>query len=368
MYTAVKPLSKYLQFKSVHIYDAIFTLHSKCTVALLLACTFLLSSKQYFGDPIQCMKNTDLDYFQAYCWIYGAYVQSNITKAPSLNGEIQCHPDVVGRSVAPGNRRYIRYYQWVVLVLLLESFIFYLPAFLWKIWEGGRLKHLCADFHQAVVSKDKSKAHLRVLVNYFTSDYKETHFRYFVSYVFCEILNVLISIGNIMLLDVFFGGFWFRYMDALVALYDGDLDEWNDITMRVFPKCAKCEVHKVGDSGSDSIYDNLCLLPLNILNEKIFAFLWVWFILMAALVALKFVYRLATIFYGGMRFQLMRARARFMPKSHLQLALHNCSFGDWFVLMRVSNNIGPEIFRKLLEELYEAQARCEKMPPGADDV
>ncbi|KAH8379395.1 hypothetical protein KR009_004635 [Drosophila setifemur] len=367
MYTAVKPLSKYLQFKSVHIYDAVFTLHSKCTVALLLACTFLLSSKQYFGDPIQCMQHQDMDYFHAYCWIYGAYV-SNITKEYSITDAMQCKPDVVGRMVAPGNRRYIRYYQWVVLVLLLESFIFYLPAFLWKIWEGGRLKHLCADFHHAVMSKNKSKAHLQDLVNYFRSDYKETHFRYFASYVFCEVLNLTISILNILLLDVFFGGFWARYLTALMALYSGNLEKWNSITTSVFPKCAKCEVLKGGAGGSDNSYDNLCLLPLNMLNEKIFGFLCIWFILMGVLVGLKFIYRLATVFLPGMRFQMLRARARFMSKSQLQQALRNCTFGDWFVLMRVGNNISPEIFRKLLEELSNAKGDLKKSQSLADNV
>ncbi|KAI8040218.1 innexin inx4 [Drosophila gunungcola] len=374
MYAAVKPLSKYLQFKSVHIYDAIFTLHSKCTVALLLACTFLLSSKQYFGDPIQCVKQKDvdiaMDYIHSYCWIYGAYMQDNVTLAPSrrVNALLECRPDVVGRQVAPENRRYIRYYQWVVLVLLLESFVFYLPAFLWKIWEGGRLKHLCDDFHKIAVCKDKSKTHLRVLVNYFTSDYKETHFRYFASYVFCEILNISISIVNMLLLDIFFGGFWTRYWAALLALFNGDFDRWNSITMQVFPKCSKCEVFIGGSGGSDSSYDFLCLLPLNMLNEKIFAFLWIWFVFVAGLVTLKFLYRLATVLHPGMRNQLMRAKTRFMPMAHLQLALRNCSFGDWFVLMRVGNNISPEIFRKLLEELYEAQSLMKKIPPGADEI
>jgi len=92
MYTAVKPLSKYLQFKSVHIYDAIFTLHSKVTVALLLACTFLLSSKQYFGDPIQCLGNKDMDFVHAFCWIYGAYVHGNTSLEPLKNGAAQCRP------------------------------------------------------------------------------------------------------------------------------------------------------------------------------------------------------------------------------------------------------------------------------------
>jgi len=98
MYAAVKPLSKYLQFKSVHIYDAIFTLHSKVTVALLLACTFLLSSKQYFGDPIQCFGDKDMDYVHAFCWIYGAYVSDNVTVTPLRNGAAQCRPGEFGNA------------------------------------------------------------------------------------------------------------------------------------------------------------------------------------------------------------------------------------------------------------------------------
>ncbi|SPP90105.1 blast:Innexin inx4, partial [Drosophila guanche] len=328
MYAAVKPLSKYLQFKSVHIYDAVFTIHSKCSVDLLLACTFLLSSKQYFGDPIQCMRDhNDMDFIHAYCWMYGAY---------------RCKPGGYGGTVPLAQRRYLRYYQWVVL--------------------GGRLKHLCMDFHQTAVCKERSNAHLRVLVKYFTSDYKETHCRYFVSYVFCEILNLAISIVNMLLLDVFIEGFWSHYVDAFLAVYSGDWHMWSSITKRVFPKCAKCEVVRFCPSGSDSSMDTLCLLPLNILNEKIFAFLWVWFMTMTFLAGLKLFFRLITICHRGVRFHIMRARARLMPKSHLLRALKNCSFGDWFVLLRVGNNISPEMFRKLLEELYEVQSQ-RKCPP-----
>lgn len=37
------------------------------------------------------------------------------------------------------------YYQWVCFVLLGQSVMFYTPRYLWKIWEGGRLKALAAD-------------------------------------------------------------------------------------------------------------------------------------------------------------------------------------------------------------------------------
>lgn len=37
------------------------------------------------------------------------------------------------------------YYQWVCFVLLGQAVMFYIPRYLWKIWEGGRLKALASD-------------------------------------------------------------------------------------------------------------------------------------------------------------------------------------------------------------------------------
>lgn len=37
------------------------------------------------------------------------------------------------------------YYQWVCFVLLGQAALFYTPRYLWKIWEGGRLKALVTD-------------------------------------------------------------------------------------------------------------------------------------------------------------------------------------------------------------------------------
>ena len=42
-------------------------------------------------------------------------------------------------------RVYLRYYQWIILVLLLQALVFYIPSFLWKVWEGERLKQLCSE-------------------------------------------------------------------------------------------------------------------------------------------------------------------------------------------------------------------------------
>jgi hypothetical protein len=48
---------------------------------------------------------------------------------------------------------------------------------------------------------------------------------------------------------------------------------------RIFPKVTKCTFNFYGPSGTLQSRDGLCALPLNILNDKIFVFLWFWQVL-----------------------------------------------------------------------------------------
>ncbi|KAH8302032.1 hypothetical protein KR044_001961 [Drosophila immigrans] len=388
MYTAVKPLSKYLQLKSVRIYDGIFTLHAKCTCAILLAFTFLLSSKQYFGDPVVCISEIpQKDFVVSHCWTMGMYIMDyddTPTSMANLSKEIQFGysryhynqtletnllNNALGLKNEQGRERiFLRYYQWVVPVLMLQSFIFYLPAFLWKKWEGGRLKNLCGNLEDSLTSTEKCNKHLCRLATYFTQDHKESHLHYFVSYTFCEVCNFLISIINIKLLNVFLVNFWSHYIKALAAVPAYNWDEWNRITTRIFPKIAKCQILKFGGSGSLEYRDNLCLLPLNTLNEKIFVFLWFWFILMALLAGLKLIYRSVYICHRGLRLQVLRTQTRFMSKATIRRAVSGYSCGDWFFLLRVSSNLSPEQFSQLMRLLCSRRPGNEKSASHSVDT
>ncbi|XP_017088097.1 innexin inx5 isoform X1 [Drosophila bipectinata] len=408
MYSAVKPLSKYLQFKSIRIYDPVFTIHSKCTVVILLTCSLLLSARQYFGDPIQCIsEEKNIEYIQSYCWTMGTYIlkldnysekqlqlpkppespeSEAVTSSSSSSGSAAQTParsrtrfrsraiynlrrlsdynEAYARamSIAEGvgpeirgqtQREYLRYYQWVIILLLFQSFVFYFPSCLWKVWEGQRLKQLCSEVGEALLSEETYNTRLRLLVKYFTTDYEDMHFCYMAKYVFCEVLNCFISILNIFVLDVFLNGFWTKYLYALATIPFYDWDRWNRVSSSVFPKIAKCEVLKFGASGTANIMDNLCILPLNILNEKIFVFLWAWFLLMALMSGLNLVCRLVMIISKTLREQMIRSQLRFMKKRHVQRALRDLTIGDWFLLMKVSVNVNPMLFQDLMQELCE---------------
>ena len=58
----------------------------------------------------------------------------------------------------------------------------------------------------------------------------------------------------------------------------------------------KCTFHKFGPSGTVEKFDGLCVLPLNIINEKIYVFLWFWFIILTVITGMQVIYRLVLCF------------------------------------------------------------------------
>ena len=75
--------------------------------------------------------------------------------------------------------------------------------------------------------------------------------------------------------------------------------------LQVFPRVTKCTFHKYGSSGTIMKLDALCVLGLNIINEKIYITLWFWFIILAILTALYTVYVVAIVSLPGLRRNLI---------------------------------------------------------------
>ena len=74
-----------------------------------------------------------------------------------------------------------------------------------------------------------------------------------------------------------------------------------DPMSRVFPKMTKCNFFKYGGSGNLETIDALCVLGMNILNEKIYIFMWLWFIILALVTGINIVVRLVQFFMPDVR-------------------------------------------------------------------
>ena len=67
-------LQGFLKLDSVWIDNAVFRLHYKATVIVFVAASLMITSRQYFGDPIDCMVDgIPGGIMDTYCWIHSTY-------------------------------------------------------------------------------------------------------------------------------------------------------------------------------------------------------------------------------------------------------------------------------------------------------
>lgn len=140
------------------------------------------------------------------------------------------------------------------------------------------------------------------------------------------------------LMNRFFDGEFMTFGLDVIDYMETDQEDRMDPMIYIFPRMTKCTFFKYGSSGevsnhsthsicttdNNSIYlfippatlsqvekhDAICILPLNVVNEKIYIFLWFWFILLTFLTLLTLIYRVVIIFSPRMRVYLFRMRFR----------------------------------------------------------
>merc|ERR1712203_73650 len=136
-----------------------------------------------------------------------------------------------------------------------------------------------------IVDSDTKKERIQILIDYFT-DTRHNHNSYTFRFYLCEMLNFINVVGQIFFMDFFLGGEFTTYGTDVIAMTERQQEDRDDPMSRVFPKVTKCTFHKFGPSGTVEKFDGLCVLPLNIINEKIYVFLWFWFVLLSLLTIL----------------------------------------------------------------------------------
>lgn len=77
-----------------------------------------------------------------------------------------------------------------------------------------------------------------------------------------------------------FNNFWVEYYPAIRAILRHDMADFAKQSSILFPSQAKCDYFNFGSSGTIQFIDSLCMLPQNVLNEKVFVFLYFWMIIL----------------------------------------------------------------------------------------
>ncbi|XP_011500405.1 PREDICTED: innexin inx1 [Ceratosolen solmsi marchali] len=343
-------LKGYLKWQEISTDSMVFRMHNLFTAVLLLTCSMIITATQFVGNPISCIVPSALPTqpINTYCWI-----TSTFTMPDAFNRQVGlevAHPGIANDFGDVDARKYYTYYQWVCFVLFFQAMACYLPHWLWSIWEGGLIKTLMNDMNEKLEDEDSLTKKKNVIMDYLVSHIR-THNTYVYRYFACEALCLVNILVQLYLMNRFFDGEFVTYGLRVLHFSEAPQEERVDPMVYIFPRVTKCIFHKYGASGTIQKHDSLCILPLNIVNEKTYIFIWFWYLILTLMLLGLMFYRAAIIFAPVVRPKILQLSSRLLELETCQSITKKIELGDWWVLYVLSSNMDSLIYVELLREL-----------------
>lgn len=243
------------------------------TPMIITVCSLLTTFKQYILQSISCyfMGSPSggvnvAEYVENFCWVEGtrSFNLSTIpTKEQLLKYEVN------------------KYYQFVPFVLSFQAIICLIPAVV-STSLSNNLKRILS---LAKKIEDDERKYLSKVVDRLINFRKQRCCYHFFLTLFTKVLYVGMYVGQLALINkylsdhrIFFG------IELLMDLSQGRT--WT--FTQVFPRIGFCLVD-LRNVGSTQTLIAQCALPANMINEKIYIFIWLWFMVGLLLTVLGFV-------------------------------------------------------------------------------
>lgn len=333
--------------------SSVFRLHYQFTTALCIGSSIFLTANEFFGETINCMTDLPGNVINTYCWIKSTFTMDDyqyreVGRQVAQPGILS--PEAYDDEALEEKWTFHNYYQWVVFFLCAQAALFYLPKLIWNSVEGGLMKSIANGLNLTLYKDEDVGERKKVVVHYIATHIK-MHNSYVFKYWFCEAFCFVNVVLQMFFVNKFLGGQFLTYGSDVVKFSNMDQTERVDPMIFVFPRMTKCLFHKFGPSGNIERHDAFCLLPLNIVNEKIFILQWFWFIILACLFGILVLYRIALLVLPGLRPRVMHQHNKAVPLDTLEAFTSKTSIGDWWILYVLSKNIDPLIYKDIMGKL-----------------
>ncbi|KAK2708740.1 hypothetical protein QYM36_014367 [Artemia franciscana] len=335
----------------VTIDNFIFKLHYKVTASMLALFSIIGTLNQFVGDPIDCLDHPQINsqLLDEYCWIHSTFIDHS-----KMNGTMGVHfpaPGIVNHRDGEGETFKVTYYPFVCLVHFLMACLLCIPYWIWMLWENGIVKGWVQQLRSPVIAEETKKDEINRLVQAYKKRFKNNNIYAWI-YLFCEFLNCLGVILVIYLLDIFLGYKFYNY-GFEIWKFSTNKTEVNPM-IELFPTVTQCIYRKYGPTGTIEKLSTLCVLPLNIINGRVYAFLWFWLVIVEILSIMSFLYRIATFCFKWVRRCSLRARATFINGEDINWIIKECKVGDWFFLLLLAKNMEHLAFKEFISSFKKA--------------
>ncbi|XP_048237899.1 innexin unc-9-like isoform X2 [Haliotis rufescens] len=270
-------------------------LYHRWTVILLVLLSIIVILVNFVGDPIRCwcpaeFTDSHCNYTEAFCWIKNTYF---VPKDDYLPENVPEREDLE-----------IKYYQWVSIILLFLALCFKAPNMFWRMLNtrGGinleKTVHYC-NTNQIGAQREECVQIVGKFLDRWLMTSKRAHYGLVhtviekISTCFCFCLGrrngtylaglylcikfsyLFVSIGILLLLNKFLA---MEYTFYGVELIDNLVKNKEMRESPLFPRVTLCDF-QIRRLQNVQRYTIQCVLAINLYNEKIFAFLWFWLVI-----------------------------------------------------------------------------------------
>jgi len=353
---ALTDLKKYSQKKKpANISNWVFRMH-KFTCAFLLCCSALTTSKQFFGSNIHCMlgsSDVPTALFESYCFMKSTFTHAHSyhpNRTVHSNGHSQpgISTGAVGASGAEKDSIHHNYYQWVCLLLVVQAAMCYLPWQWWKLVERGRVGRLVEKVNKDPLTETPVEEQVAGLARFLGS-----HSKYFdscaIKLLLGQSLCLILTIVQLYLMDIILDN-QFLHLGTNIWTSWSVLDRALET---IFPITVTCTMNYHGPSGDVTHVSGLCTLPINIVNEKIYLVIWVWYITMIILTVLLLLGKILLLLSPYLRQVFIQREAKQVPGTLLRRLIRHSSYGDYILLSILAKNLDTTQFSALISHLCD---------------
>lgn len=347
---------------SVDVINSTFRLH-RFTAVIFITCSVLVSCKQFLGENIHCMldgleEEDDKKLIESYCFMKATFTLSRTEAEESSH--LHAHHGV-GQGRDDEKDEFHNYYQWVIFVLFLQAMFFYAPYMAWKSMEKGTLKKLLVkipgigDQANAAITQIPLDEQVQGLAKYLHHN-KDSFNGYAAKFLMCDFANLVNVLVQIYFMDLFLGG---EFLSYGMSFLTDPVDEHHLNMESVFPKVTMCTMPNFGVSGKVVNHSGICTLPVNILSEKIYVFLFFWMMILAVVSVLHCCMELFTLAFrtlrkfslGGQLFQI--GHSCHLSDPGIAKIVKYSSYGSFVMLRQISKNMEPTQFVAVLSALVK---------------
>lgn len=174
---------------------------------------------------------------------------------------------------------------------------------------------------------------------------------YAIRYWCCELLCLINVLLQMYAMNKFFDGEFLQYGLRVMQVSDMVQEKRVDPMIYIFPRVTKCTFQKFGPSGSIQKHDSMCVLPLNIVNEKTYILIWFWFVSLSFVLTLLLLYRLMLIMCPSIRRRLLKISRKVASRRDARIVTYNLDVGDWWVLYMLGKNLDPAVYNEIVVDL-----------------